>query len=83
MMNTKRTKKEADSIYEKAIALVEKRNVWFQGHTVRWIRVNIDGGACQVCEMDCLCRKEMADLCSECFIVAGQDGYLKLVINDK
>lgn len=81
-MSKMRTKKEADSLHEKAIALVENRNVWFENHTVRWIPVDDDVISCEVCEMDCLCRMAMTDLCAECSSIARTDGYLQLVTQD-
>lgn len=82
-MSKMRTKKKTGSLHEKAIALVENRNVWFENHTIRWIPVLDDCCPCDICEMDCLCSEEMTYLCAECHIIANQDGYLKLVTSDK
>lgn len=75
----KQTKSKAVSIHELAIALCEKRNVWFHGHTIRLVEVLGNCNPCQLCEMDCLCDSEMIDLCGECEYVLHKPCLLKLV----
>lgn len=82
MKKNSKTKKMADSIYETAVALCEKRNVWFQNHTLKIAFSGDDENPCEVCEMDCLCRHDMLDLCAECERIIHRKVYLKLVTQD-
>lgn len=53
-------------IHEKAIRLCEGGAVEINGLWVRTRVVEDDINPCEICEMDCLCRMEMTDLCGEC-----------------
>lgn len=80
----KKTKSKAISLHDLAIALCEKRNVWFHCHTIRLVEVVGDGNPCDLCDMDCLCDMEMVDLCSECYAILRKPCILKLVeMNNK
>lgn len=71
--------KKAISIHELAIALCEKRNVWFHNHTIRLVEVIGDSNPCELCDMDCLCDMEMVDLCGACYALLKRPCLLKLV----
>lgn len=71
--------KKAISIHKLAIALCEKRNVWFHGHTIRLVEVVGDKCPCDLCDMDSICDMEMVDLCGECYAVLKRPCLLKLV----
>lgn len=79
----KQTKSKANSIHELAIALCEKRNVWFHGHTIRLVEVVGNGNPCELCEMDCLCDMEMTDLCGTCYALLRRECLLQLVTQEK
>ena len=74
-----KTSKKAISIHKLAIALCEKRYVWFHGHTIRLVEVIGDKCPCELCEMDCICDGEMVELCGECYSVLRRPCLLKLV----
>ena len=67
------------SIHDLAIALCEKRNVWFNGHTLRLVELIDNGSSCELCDMDCLCDKEVAQLCWECDTLLRKPCCLELV----
>lgn len=71
--------KKANSIHELAIALCEKRNVWFHCHTIRLVEVVGDTCPCDLCDMDSICDEEMVELCGECYSVLRRPCLLKLV----
>lgn len=75
----KRKRSETPSIHDKAIALCEKRNVWFNGHTIRLVEAVKDDISCRYCEMDSLCDSEMEFLCCECEVLLRKPCILKLV----
>ena len=54
---------------QKAVTLCEGGAVWVSGLMVKAKRVPEEEFACELCEMDSACDKEMCDLCAEC------DGY--------
>lgn len=74
-----KTSKKAISIHKLAIALCEKRNVWFHCHTIRLVEVVGDKNPCNLCDMDSICDMEMVDLCSECYALLKRPCLLKLV----
>lgn len=76
----KKKKSKAASIHELAIALCEKRNVWFQNHTIRLVKAEFCDNPCNLCDMDCLCDPDMQYLCSECAFLLKKHCILKLVI---
>lgn len=52
-------------LHEKAIRLIEGGCVEVDGLVVRAIKVPFGFDACNECDMDCLCKGDIADLCSE------------------
>lgn len=77
--NMKKKQSKAVSIHDLAIALCERRNVWFHCHTIRLVKVVGNGNPCELCDMDCLCDMEMVDLCGECQTILRKPCLLKLV----
>ena len=75
-----KNKSKATSIHELAVALCEKRNVWFKNHTIRLVTVEACDNPCYLCEMDCICDIDMIDLCAECYAMLKKQCILKLVI---
>ena len=73
-------KLKANSIHELAVALCEKRNVWFHCHTIRLVEFESDSNPCDYCTMDCLCDMEMKKLCIECSSLLRKQCMLKLVL---
>ena len=69
------------TLHDKAVRLVEGGVVECAGHFVRFERCPEDHIGCEVCEMDCICRMEMTDLCAECCSLIDSDGYLRLTCN--
>lgn len=74
-----KTGKKANSIHELAIALCEKRNVWFHAHTIRLVELFGGDDPCFFCEMDSICDMEMVELCDECNSLLKRPCLLKLV----
>lgn len=70
---------EKMSVHDKAVRLCEGGLVEIDGNVVRLVRCNTSGYLCMVCEMDCLCHEEMAEICSECENLIKIGCYLKLV----
>lgn len=64
----KKTTKQM-SRHDMAVRLHEGGEVFFQGYWLKAIAVPEEENPCELCEMDCICRMEMTDLCAEC------DGY--------
>lgn len=64
-------KKKVDTLYAKAVRLAEGGVVEINGHFVKAIDIEGVDNPCIVCEMDSICRLEMADLCAEV------DGYTR------
>lgn len=73
-------KTKAVSIHNLAIALCEKRNIWFHDHTIRLVEVEGEGNPCDLCDMDSICDMEMCDLCGECYALLRKHCILKLVL---
>lgn len=63
-------------LHEKAVHLSEGGIVEVAGLFVRAIPVNDYVVGCEVCQMDCLCRGEMTDLCAELCAYDRKDHYL-------
>ena len=78
----KKKKTKEITIHEVAIALCERRNVWFNNHTVRLVHIEYCDNPCQICEMDSICDMDMVDLCGECSAIIKKPCFLKLVTND-
>lgn len=77
-----RKKKEAKSVHEKAIALCEGRPVQIMGHTVKLCKNRYLDDPCYECEMDCICRDEMVDVCTECDSITLSHCYLQLIVQE-
>lgn len=73
---------KAISIHELAIALCEKRNVWFHNHTIRLVEVVGVSCSCELCEMDSICDEETVELCHECNALLNGSCILKLVTSN-
>ena len=52
------------TLHEMAVRLCEGGQVELNGLAIKAIEVTTDDSPCDVCEMDCLCRMAMVDLCS-------------------
>lgn len=78
----KRNNSKTPSIHDLAIALREKRNVWYHGLNIRLVEVEDGRSICQHCEMDSLCDLDMTILCSECEGLVKKPCMLKLVSKD-
>lgn len=61
--------RKENTLHQKAVRLCEGGSVWVNSLCVRAKRVPDYVNACEVCEMDSACNKEMCDVCAEC------DGY--------
>ena len=66
-------------LHEKAVRLSEGGAVWFISHRIRAVEVIGDVDPCDLCEMDCICHEEMAELCKEVDQYDGKKHCLKLV----
>lgn len=51
-------------LHEKAIRLIEGGHVKVDGLYVRAVKVPDGFDACNECNMDCLCKGDMAELCN-------------------
>lgn len=69
-------------LYKKAIRLCEGGIVECNLHCVRLKVAPENSEGCEVCEMDSICRMEMADLCSCAESILRKACYLELVAND-
>lgn len=58
--------KKKISIHELAVKLCEGQAVYFRGHFIRARVIPDNYWSCYNCSMDCLCHKDMQDLCLEC-----------------
>ena len=65
--------------YEKAVRLCEGGVVEVASLYVKAVIVEGDIHACDVCDMDCICRDEMQQLCIQCDDYDRKRHYLKLV----
>lgn len=70
-------KKKVDTLYAKAVRLAEGGVVEINGHFVKAIDVEDAENPCDVCNMDSVCRMEMADLCAEVDGYTRSPHYLK------
>lgn len=53
------------SLHEKAVRLSEGGFAKIDGLVIKAVEVTTDDVPCNICDMDCLCRMEMCDLCAE------------------
>ena len=65
-------------LHEKAIRLLEGGAVEIDNHVVRAIFVPDGFDACMECDMDCLCKGDIANLCTEVCWIADSQYLLKL-----
>lgn len=66
------------SLHDKVIRLMEGGYVECDGHQVRAIEAPSDAISCDFCKMDCLCKDEIAEVCSELCVFSRRDYYLEL-----
>lgn len=78
-LRVKKKRSNELSLHDLVIALCEKRNVYFHGHTLRLVELIGNGDSCELCDMDCLCDKEMVELCCACETLIKEPCCLKLV----
>lgn len=77
-------KKQA-TVYQKAIRLIEGGHVEIDGLMVRAVKLHIINPedfyciACEECEMDCLCKDLMAEVCHRIYCITNAEYYLELV----
>lgn len=79
----KRKKTNTHSIHDLAIALCEKRNVWYHSHTVRLVEVEDGTDSCNLCDMDSICDDAMVYLCAACNALLKRPCILKLVTQQR
>lgn len=65
-------------LHDKAIRLIEGGLVEVDGLVVRAVKVPSFFDACNECEMDCLCKGDIADLCCEIEWINESHYFLKL-----
>lgn len=65
-------------LHDKAIRLIEGGLVEVDGLVVRAIKVVGGFDVCNECDMDCLCKGEIAELCGEVYEIVDSDYILKL-----
>lgn len=67
-------------IHEKAIRLLEGGIVYIGGHNVKLGKCASNEEACDICEMDCLCKfgSEKWEVCRECDMISHHSCYLIL-----
>lgn len=53
-------------LHDMAVRLCEGGEVLYQGYGLKAIAVPEGVDPCDLCQMDCLCRAEMVELCAEC-----------------
>lgn len=70
-------KKKELSIHDKAVRLCEGGEAEISGHFVKAVECICDLAPCEVCSMDSACTEEMADLCSECYMVTHKTYFLR------
>lgn len=65
-------------LHEKAIRLIEGGVVEVDNLVVRAVKANVEYDPCKECEMDCLCKGDIAKLCDELSWFDGNQYFLKL-----
>lgn len=76
-------KKKKLTVHDKAIRLVEGGFVEIDGHVVAARITPDDLLSCDICEMDCICHAEMAEVCEEVDNIRQMRSYLVLAENLK
>lgn len=66
------------SLHEKAVRLCEGGVVFHCGYFFQARTVPDEEVSCDLCELDSICRPEIADLCGECTDYDGMDHYLTI-----
>lgn len=68
------------SVHDKAIRLLEGGIVEIQGDWFSLIQLpeDFDDVPCIECELDSICRIEIADVCSECDAISNRNCILRL-----
>lgn len=69
--------KESD-LHKKAVRLAEGGFVEIDNLVIRAIRISDYFTPCDACEMDCLCKGDIADVCDELEALTGRKFYLDL-----
>lgn len=74
-----------DEVYKKAIRLIEGGHEEIEGLIVRAVKpqdvrpAGFHGFACFECQMDCLCKGRIADVCNRIYYITNTEYYLELV----
>ena len=73
-----------EEIHDKAIRLLEGGIVIVNGLSVKLCKCPIVEIACNICEMDCICKfgSDMANVCRECDMISKESCYLILTNPD-
>ncbi len=66
------------TLHEKAVRLCEGGVVFHCGYFFQAHDVPDEEGSCFLCELDSICRPEIADLCRECDDYDGKDHCLTI-----
>ena len=66
------------SLHEKAVRLCEGGIVFHCGYFFAAHTVADSEGPCEVCELDCICRLEIEELCELCDAYDGKRHYLTI-----
>lgn len=74
-------KKEA-SLHDLAVRLCEGGAVWFEGHSLKAVKVTGEEFPCYLCDLDSICNVRINDLCAECDRYSISKHYLKLAYSD-
>lgn len=76
-------KKKELTVHDKAVKLAEGLFVEIDGHIVAARIAPDDLLPCDICQMDCICHAEMAEVCEEVDHIKQMDTYLVLFENLK
>lgn len=68
-----------EKLHEIAVRLCEGQAVMYNGHMLRAVDYSGEDYACYDCAMDCLCHKDMSNLCIECDEYHHHQHYLVLM----
>lgn len=74
-------KKEA-SLHDLAVRLCEGGVVWFEGHSLRAVKVTGEVFSCDLCDLDSICNVRIQQLCAECDGYSQSEHVLKLAYCD-
>lgn len=76
-------KKKELTVHDKAVRLADGLFVEIDGHVVASRIAPDDLFGCDMCQMDCICHAEMAEVCEEVDYIKQMDTYLVLAENLK